>query len=526
MHKLVICQVLVASVWLMPNDVNAQAPISLPDEVSTFSDPSASGVQPFNSPLREYELPQPSEGDRNDESLEQEFPAQHTDQEEPTETIDLLRRTGTSTPPNSGDEGVEERSTVDGIDAVVDEPKLQRLRQTVREALEQLQSAPSAGTNFFNLLEQLPSGKPDPRVLRVTLGELRPEDLAKVFDPKLLRRNWPPGQLPPPEVAVRVVAPGTPGQGSDFRGKTCSDGWCGSPNPQRITAHQGDQDDKNNGRAEITYSLDAYKSVVEFAVQTMGIAETAAEKWSNVCTATLISSKWALSALHCLAEDSEALGEQFQFTEVNLLNNWRKLHPKSARYLAIIDGTSAFIVEELYIPYGTQEKINFGVNEVPGRDLALLKIKGAADMSSQVGQYPVFAGESFAQSWQAVTFVGYGWTNVGAREANDQKQAAFNWLTYANEAGISWETGNLGANGGPCRGDSGGPVLAGFVRGYENEITRVVGVVSYLQAGDVPNALSCLRRIGVGEPIYPHIGGICTLTDNEPDACSSSATRG
>ena len=324
-----------------------------------------------------------------------------------------------------------------------------------------------------------------------------------------------------------MVFPGTPGQGSDFRDKTCSDGWCGSPNPKRITAHQGDQDDKNNGRAEITYSLDAYKSVVEFAVQTMGIEEKAAERWSSVCTATLISSKWALSALHCLAEDSEALGEQFQFTEVNLLNNWRKLHPKSARYLAIIDGTSAFMVEELYIPYGTQEKINFGVNEVPGRDFGFYsRSGGAADMSSQVGQYPVLQESRSRSLGRPSHSWVYGWTNVGAREANDQKQAAFNWLTYANEAAISWETGNLGANGGPCRGDSGGPVLAGFVRGYENEITRVVGVVSYLQAGNVPTALSCLRRIGVGEPIYPHIGGICTLTDNEPDACSNSATRG
>ena len=193
--------------------------------------------------------------------------------------------------------------------------------------------------------------------------------------------------------------------------------------------------------------------------------------------------------------------------------------------MPIKDDTLAFMVEDIYIPYGNQEEINFGVNETPERDLVLLQIGEAADMSSQVGQYPFFAGESFAKSWQAVTFVGYGWTNVGAREANDHKQAAFNWLTFANEAAISWKTGNLGANGRPCREDSGGPVLAGFVRGYQNEITRVVGVVSYLQAGDVPNALSCLRRIGVGEPTYPHIGDICTLTSNEPDGCSNSSVR-
>ena len=173
----------------------------------------------------------------------------------------------------------------------------------------------------------------------------------------------------------------------------------------------------------------------------------------------------------------------------------------------------AFLVEKVYVPYVNKLDIGYSSGRVPPKDIALIKIQVERDEELSLSTYPKFAKAESVVTDAAITFVGYGWTDIDEYDWRKSKQAAFNWLTHAHEKSILWKTGNLGGNGGPCKGDSGGPIFLGILRGYSDETAHIVGVVSALHGGGVEEPEQCLQRTGEGEPLFPYVNGICAITN-------------
>ena len=185
--------------------------------------------------------------------------------------------------------------------------------------------------------------------------------------------------------------------------------------------------------------------------------------------------------------------------------------------------TLAFPVSKIYAPYANLWDIDYLSGKVPPKDIALIKLQVEESEAKRFSIYQEFAVADSIVTNAAVTFVGYGWTNAGEYDWQKSKQAAFNWLTVGNKEVIRWRTGNWGGNGGPCRGDSGGPVFLGTLRGHSDETARIVGVVSALRGSDVEEPMQCLNRTGEGEPLFPHVIGICAITGDVLTGCQSEA---
>ena len=353
---------------------------------------------------------------------------------------------------------------------------------------------------------------PPPLSIRDVIRHATPEQLGALFE---LDAVAPEDR---PKARNEQVAPGTPIGGENFDSKPCAGSWCGSPEPQNIEVHEEGED---AGRAVITYHENAYEQVV--VLQPKPISLNSEQKR---CTATLIAPSWALSALHCFGLSGKSIRESFDFAKTKA-KSWLELTPTNSSVFAISmrreEKTLAFLVEKVYVPYVNKLDINYQSGKVPPKDIALIKIQVERDKEQPLLTYPKFAGANSIVTNTAITFVGYGWTDIDEYDWRKSKQAAFNWLTNANEKEILWRTGNWGGNGGPCRGDSGGPIFLGILRGYSNETARIAGVVSALRGSGVEEAVQCLERTGEGEPLFPYVSGICAITDDVLIDCKNKA---
>ena len=384
------------------------------------------------------------------------------------------------------------------------ESKWKKLRGAVGRPALSLTTDPRGATGQIYI--------PPPLSIRDVIRHATPEQLGALFELDAVASQ------DQPIASNKQVAPGTPVGNGDFSSKPCADSWCGSPKPQKIEVHKEGED---AGRAVITYHENAYEQVVVLQPDRIGLNPA-----KKRCTATLIAPSWALSALHCFGPSGKSIRESFDFAKVKA-KNWLELTATDSSVFAISmrreEETLAFLVEKIYVPYVNKLDIKFQSGKVPPKDIALIKIQVARDKEKPLLTYPKFAGAKSIVTNAAVTFVGYGWTDINEYDWRKSKQAAFNWLTNSNEEEIGWQTGNLGGNGGPCRGDSGGPIFLGILRGYSNETARIVGVVSALRGNGVEKAVQCLGRTGVGEPLFPHLTGICAITDDVLSDCKSKA---
>ena len=338
-----------------------------------------------------------------------------------------------------------------------------------------------------------------------------PQQLGQLFDLDAWPRPDWRGR-----VTIKQVAPGTPIPEDGFGSSPCEGQWCGSPSPRPIPVQEDNgEESRETGRAIITYSENAYEHVV-----VLQPGRTGFDRGQKRCTATLISPDWALSALHCFGDSGRKVRNSFNFTPATR-KRWLELTPTKETIFAISlrreGSVSAFLVEKVYVPYVNELDIQYRSGTAPPKDIALIKIDG--EEATRLPTYPKFAMAESIVANAAVTFVGYGWTDVSNYDWPRAKQAAFNWLTDSDEAAIQWRTGNWGGNGGPCLGDSGGPIFLDFIRGHRNDDERVVGVVSRLLASRIEEGAHCLNKIGEGEPLSSYVRGICAIADDVPTGC-------
>ena len=350
-----------------------------------------------------------------------------------------------------------------------------------------------------------------PTILDV-IRQATPLELGQLFD----IGEWP--EQDGENASVQVVGPGTPVPGNGSFSGTCRGRWCGSPSPGNIPVQgEGDEESENVGRALITYREDAYDHVV-----VLQPGKTPFDKSRERCTATLIAADWAVSALHCFGERGKDIRQTFNKGR-SPVSGWRELTTTDMSIFAITlrregETALAFPVERIFVPYFDLRNVNYQKGEVPERDFALIQIRGGE--GTDLPGYPEFAEENESSVDKAVTFVGYGWTDVAKEDWTKSKDVAFNWLTESNAERVLWRTRNYGGNGGPCSGDSGGPIFLDFVRGFENEPHRMIGVVSGLHAnGEINRASDCLDRVGEGEPVFSVAADICEIMQDTTTAC-------
>ena len=336
------------------------------------------------------------------------------------------------------------------------------------------------------------------------IRNLTPEQLGSLFD------LAQPCREGPCSVEKKQVAPGTPTPPQNFP-RQCTGQWCGSPKPQKITVNE------DSGYADITYRENAYEQVV--VLQPGRIGNNPNE---NRCTATLIAPGWVLSALHCFGKSGNKVRKTFNISSASV-GKWLELTPNNKSVFAIslsINGkVSAYLVDKVYVPYVNAIDIRYQSGAAPPKDIALFSIKINDSEMTKFSTYPKFAKMDKVVEGAAVTFVGYGWTDVKEYDWTKSKQAAFNWLTASDNNAVQWQTGNWTGNGGPCLGDSGGPIFMEFIRGYSDEQAHLAGVVSRLFNGNIVKGADCLNKTGEGEPLYPYIDDICAITSNEPADC-------
>ncbi|MEM6308310.1 MAG: hypothetical protein AAF701_10030, partial [Pseudomonadota bacterium] len=280
------------------------------------------------------------------------------------------------------------------------------------------------------------------------------------------------------------------------------------------------------GQSGVTYHKDGYPEVAVFG-----------DHKNRPCSATILTPKLAMTALHCLQDPWSHFHQS-----ATTLWNWQHLSLKQdsrAWYTVtmIVDGqeTSA-LVSHFSVPYSPHDIRPADQNTQPKRDILLVHLSGQG-LPLPPHQWPI-VDFAYGAHPGALSFAGYGWTNVDSLDtitwkaaANAQKwadlrQVAFNFAEGVTPVAgfthplVTWKNGDPKHTGGPCRGDSGGPIYAGFNRGYWNNPRRVFGIVSG-GTGQITSAAGCLSddSIGFGEILGNYKTGICTLGPIPPRGC-------
>lgn len=319
----------------------------------------------------------------------------------------------------------------------------------------------------------------------------------------------------------------------------CAGEWCGYPVKNDIPL------DKNNENSAITYQKNGYPETVF-----LGFFNLETNAPIEKCSAVIIHQNWVLSAMHCLDKSvlTKAKGTRFDFsktfeTSPSPIEGWSKMtvSKNSALGLHVVSHTldQAALVEAVYVPYKVEEPVLATSAGVPEKDLMLVQLADNG-LSYAPHQLPRVRKSPYATKNAAISFSGFGWTNVDGlsqkawnKKIRSQtwfqlKQAAFNFVARVEKLGgskntlIIWNQGDLGGNGGPCFYDSGGPVYEGFNRGFWNDPRIVIGIVSgaYTTSG-AKDVSACLGdNINVAaERIAVYAADICVLAENQPRGC-------
>lgn len=213
---------------------------------------------------------------------------------------------------------------------------------------------------------------------------------------------------------------------------------------------------------------------------------------NKVCVATLIASRWAITAAHCT--EQTPLGEA-------MVNN--------GSYSLTIAGHS-YQVDNLIL----HPDHDTG-NELTNVDLALLHLDRNVDSVTPASLY-----RNTDEANQVFSLLGWGFTGIGTRgllnndgsfrRAENRVVEAAQWLTFLFDDPREAGSQTLALEGIPGLGDSGGPAL------LETEAGLVVAGIALgeLEVGEEPPAQGLYGTTQIYERISSHLEWIDQVISN------------
>lgn len=218
----------------------------------------------------------------------------------------------------------------------------------------------------------------------------------------------------------------------------------------------------------------------------------------NTCGFVMLSSRWAITALHCVAEQTAPGGtwriKPFKGTAAGAWRGERAMFLGQPGPLTVFPGGCFGLGGKTSCPwemvqvaevkaYALESHQDEWRRRMPVHDIALVRLQAAPKLAMD---YPLFADPGYSKG--TVTLVAYGkvappyeeffrlqvgWNLLG-RSAEDGKTFAWNPSKSTNQSSV-------------CPGDSGGAVYAGFENGGCNCGTtgspkrRLKGLVSFVE---------------------------------------------
>lgn len=301
----------------------------------------------------------------------------------------------------------------------------------------------------------------------------------------------------------------------------CLGKLCGFPDRQPLPT-------RSDGRSEVSYVSDEHADAVLVMLQR---GEDQA-----FCSGVLVAPTVALTALHCMSGSKNALFGRFK-SRPDAVTGWMRLTLKNDEDFAVFLYSDvlkkSFTMASFSIPYATKNDLNEYRNKtgfLPKRDIAVIHLNGGG-LDEPDGFFPFLNFKYTSQSdlSESISFAGFGITNVDFPEGTPiqgRKLVTFNFhdgvaaRTDRSHSLLTWRNGDPIGTGGPCKADSGGPVYAGFNRGYWDDPRQLIGIVSAME-GKIADFTGCLDpdAIGLAEELAPYRDGICNLGSTIPRGC-------
>ncbi len=364
-----------------------------------------------------------------------------------------------------------------------------------------------------------------PEVVRAwgdLVGHPRPDRVgrppAPVTDP-LRPGVTPPGGSPPKGAGCPTCTtnPGTPAPGV-FVGST------GAPTVGPVVVSRGavvpatrnDEAPASNGAKPIAFDPWGFRFVVLLHLRT--------EK-DSLCTGTRVAGDWILTALHCVGRVVGGYGTMEAIMEIASGSRGMVLAPtresSGKDFRPCVDEVARRPEPCAYrrgriVDIRRPPQIRALNGQIGNPDVALLRVRWIdPDDPFDDRKIASLYAASYADLPSEVTLAGYGTSNAEGHNPGDRLLVGWHdraALDYASR--YAWTVFDAGTQSNICRGDSGGPVLAGRIFGQRSMAERplIVAVNSFVApTGTMSGTVEdCLSGQGKAELISPDIRGwIC-----------------
>jgi Trypsin-like peptidase domain len=161
-----------------------------------------------------------------------------------------------------------------------------------------------------------------------------------------------------------------------------------------------------------------------------------------------------------------------------------------------------------------------------GSDIALVRLDADAPVDAKHAQL----GRPDDLNIGVLTIAGYGWSNVGSGQAGAELLVGWrgDYEENVHSNLLQWPIDPESSRSSTCKYDSGGPLFADFLQGYEDETHTIVGVVVGLSnAADRSDASNrgilslCTGGISVNAIVASNTvrEWLCEASSNEASGC-------